>query len=178
MSWLPVVALVSGLIAGFVPGQLVERRKERHILRTRWDASLSIDFVSACQRYQRLVGRLGSAVDGDAHRVTIETEREAMGALLVQLRLVGNVRVQRAARMMIRHAWAVLRVAEGHEDPRAAEFGGAPPGERMREAEQEFIRACRVQLRVAEAEDLAADEPSQWPVAEAPGRPWLPAGWR
>jgi len=85
-----------------------------------------------------------------------------MRSLQIQLRLVGNVRVQRAARMLIRHAWAVMRVAQGYEDPRAAEYG-APPLTRLSDTLAELIRASRVQLRVEDAENIATDEPSDWP---------------
>ncbi|MFC8618596.1 hypothetical protein ACFT9M_19575 [Micromonospora purpureochromogenes] len=57
----------------------------------------------------------------------------------------------------------MLRVAEGHEDTRAAEFGGVPPETRLSTSLHEFIRAVRVQLRVPDPERIASDEPDDWP---------------
>jgi hypothetical protein len=183
MSWATLVTLLSGVLVGFIPNYLVERRKERHALRTRWDTSLytlSIEFTSATQRFRRAVEQPRESSDALDHRKVVDEERRQMSSLLAQLRLVGNVRVQRAARMVIRHAYAVMKVEEGHEDPRGAEFDNLPPATRLNDALHEFIRASRVQLRVEDPEHIAADEPSDWPdpAADRPLPLRVLAPWR
>lgn len=183
MSWATLVTLLSGVLVGLVPNYLMERRKERHALRTRWDMSLytlSVEFTSATQRFRRAVEHLKEAPEALDHRKIVHEERQRMSLLLTQLRLVANVRVQRAARMVIRHSYAVMKVEEGHEDPRAAEFDNVPATTRLNDSLHEFIRASRVQLRVEDPEHIAADEPSDWPdpAADRPLSLRTLAPWR
>ncbi|MEU5939519.1 hypothetical protein ABZ807_10040 [Micromonospora sp. NPDC047548] len=90
--------------------------------------------------------------------------------LLEQIWLVGDERVQRAARMVVRHSWALLRVVEGHEDERAAELDGAPPETRLSTSLHDFVPTVRVQLRVPNPEHIASDEPDDWPEFAAAGQ--------
>jgi hypothetical protein len=157
-------------LAGFLPGYLLERRRERQNLRTRWDSplyALTVELISAAEHFRHFARQVPDADDRQAAIARAVEEQQKIRSLQIQLRLVGNVRVQRAARMLIRHAWAVMRVAQGHEDPRAAEFAGKSPGTRLSDTLQEFIRASRVQLRVEDPENIAADEPSDWPELPA-----------
>ncbi|WP_446212384.1 hypothetical protein [Micromonospora sp. IBSANI012] len=161
-----ILTLAVGALIGLVPSLLVERRKEKRELATRWDAplyELSVEFASTVRVFRHLVARMAGAPDPAAQHDRTEEERQRLLALLEQIRLVGDERVQRAARMVVRHSWAVLRVAEGHADTRAAEFGGVPPETRLSTSLHEFIRAVRVQLRVPDPECIASDEPDDWP---------------
>lgn len=151
---------------GLGPTYLNERRKERRELSTRWDAplyELSVEFASTVRVFRYRVSGMKGVQDPIAYRERCEDERQRLLSLLEQIRLVGSVRVQRAARMVVRHSWAVLHVAEGHEDHRAAEFEGVPPETRLTDSLHEFIRAVRAQLRVEDPEHIASDEPDDWP---------------
>ena len=53
-----------------------------------------------------------------------------------------------------------------------AQFNSVPPATRLTDALHEFIRASRVQLRVEDAEHIAADAPSEWPESDT-DRPLL-----
>ncbi|HYN92828.1 MAG TPA: hypothetical protein VES42_03155 [Pilimelia sp.] len=168
MTWAVLVTLASGVLVGFVPAYLLERRRERHTLGTRWDTplfTLSVEFISASQHFGHAAGRIPGAEPADRAAVAARAaeEQQKMRSLQIQLRLLGDVRVQRAARMVIRHAWAVMRVAQGDEDPRAAEYAGVPPHTRLSDALHDFIRASRAQLRVNDPETIATDEPADWP---------------
>ncbi|MBQ0894332.1 hypothetical protein KBX37_14700 [Micromonospora sp. U56] len=109
---------------------------------TRWDAplyELSVEFASTVRVFRHLATRMKGAPDPAVQHDRTEEERQRLLALLEQIRLVGDERVQRAARMVVRHFWAVLRVGEGHEDIRAGEFGGVPPETRLSTSLHEFI---------------------------------------
>jgi hypothetical protein len=106
-------------LAGFLPGYLLERRRERQNLRTRWDSplyALTVELISAAEHFRHFARQVPDADDRQAAIARAVEEQQKIRSLQIQLRLVGNVRVQRAARMLIRHAWAVMRVAQGHED--------------------------------------------------------------
>ncbi|SCG63517.1 hypothetical protein [Micromonospora halophytica] len=170
-----ILTLAAGALIGLVPSLLIERRKEKRQLATRWDAplyDLSVEFASTVRVFRHSASRLADAPDRAAHQERTEEERQRLNALLEQIRLVGDERVQRAARMVVRHSWAVARVAEGHEDERAAEYPGASPERRLTDALHEFIRAVRVQLRVPHAERIASDEPDDWPELAGGQRPF------
>ncbi|GLZ30745.1 hypothetical protein Lesp02_29340 [Lentzea sp. NBRC 105346] len=152
MTWLPVLTVVVGALIGFVPNYLIERRKERTLLRTRWDSplfELCSEFTSTARRFLELCAKKSPDVD--------ETH-ESLRTLCEQLRLLGSYDVQVAARWVIRHAFAVREVGEGREDPRAGEFPGQAPDVRMHEALNTLYVAARKQLRVASPDAVAPRE--------------------
>ena len=147
-----MLTVVVGAMIGFVPNYLIERRKERTLLRTRWDSSLfelCSEFTSAARRFLELCAKKSPDV-GEAH--------ESLRTLCEQLRLLGSYDVQVAARWVIRHAYAVRTVSEGGPDPRADEFPGQSPEVRMHEALNTLYVAVRRQLRVAAPEAVAPRE--------------------
>jgi hypothetical protein len=160
-----LVTLAAGAAIGLVPTLLVERRKERRETRSRWDASLyslAVEFMSTAEECRHL-SRSASHADQEERRQQLRQERRHLWMVFVQLRLVGDARVQRTARMIIRHSWAYNEVEEGRADPRRSEFGDRTPQERLTDEMYEFMRAVRMRLRVENAEEIATDEPSEWP---------------
>jgi hypothetical protein len=169
------LTLAIGALIGLAPTYLNERRKERREFSTRWDVplyELSVEFASTVRVFRYRVSGMKGVQDPIAHRERCEDERQRLVSLLEQIRLIGTVRVQRAARMVVRHSWAILRVAEGHEDRRVAEFEGVPPQTRLTDSLHEFIRAVRAQLRVEDPEHIASDEPDDWPEQTEHRRPF------
>ena len=153
---LSILPVVSGAVIGFVPSYLLERRRERTTLRTRWDSSLfelCSDFASSTRRFRELCLR-GGQFDTDA----LDEEHERLRRLSEQIRLLGSWDVQVASRWIVRHAWAVRHVAEGNDDPRAEEFPGESPLDRMDSGLDFLYLAARRQLRVGDADRLGPRE--------------------
>jgi hypothetical protein len=146
-----VVAVVAGAIIGFVPSYLMDVRRERSMIRSRWDNSLfelCSDFASTARGLQELclrqvgnetVAGLAEALDEEHRRLRVVSER---------LRLLGGLELQLAVRLIVRHAYAVREVSEGRPDPRRDEFPGQSPHQRFGEAMQNFYVAARKQLQV------------------------------
>lgn len=171
MNWtslgMTVVTVAIGALIGFGPSYLLEHRKERQGLRTRWDSNLygvALDFLSTAENHRHVLNRLASegTVAEKENRESLDEQRRSLWMLFVQMRFIGNARVQRAARLVIRHSWAYREVKEGRKDPRAGQFK-ENPGDRLSNQIYEFVRAVREQMRVERAEDIATDEPSDWP---------------
>src|SRR5688572_9687043 len=121
-----LATLAAGAVIGFAQTLLLERRKEQRELRTRWDTELhhlAVDFVSAVETCRSLDRRYATATDKTAHHARSDDERGRMWLVFVQLRFVGDERVQRAARMVVRHSWAYREIKEGRPDPREGQFG-------------------------------------------------------
>ncbi|WP_203909253.1 hypothetical protein [Rhizocola hellebori] len=107
-----LATLAAGAAIGFAPTLLLERRKELRDLRTRWDTELhhlAVDFVSAAEMCRHLDRQYADAVDKPAHHARSDEERRRMWLVFVQLRFVGSERVQRVARMVVRHSWGLSR---------------------------------------------------------------------
>jgi hypothetical protein len=146
-----VVAVVAGAIIGFVPSYLIDVRRERSVMRSRWDNSLfelCSDFASTARGVQELClrhagneteARLSDAIDEEHRRLRVVSER---------LRLLGDLELQLAVRLIVRHAYAVREISEGRPDPTRDEFPGQSPHQKFGEAMQGFYVAARKQLQV------------------------------
>ena len=126
-------------------------RRERSMIRSRWDNSLFelfSDFASTTGGMQELCLRhAGNETDvrlSDA----IDEEHRRLRAVSERLRLLGDLDLQLAVRLIVRHAYAVREVSQGRSDPRRDEFGGPSPHQRFGEAMQSFYVAARKQLQV------------------------------
>lgn len=146
-----IVAVVAGAIIGFVPSYLMDVRRERSMIRSRWDNSLfelCSDFASTARGLQELCLRqAGNETDA---RLTeaIDEEHRKLRAVSERLRLLGDRELQLAVRLIVRHAYAVREVSEGRPDPRTDEFPDKSPHQRFGEAMQNFYVAARKQLQV------------------------------
>jgi hypothetical protein len=153
-----ILAVIVGAIIGFVPSYLMEMRRERSLLRSRWDNALfelCSDFASTARGLQELC--LRRARNGtDTHLSDeINEEHQKLRTLSERLRLLGNRELQFAVRWIVRHAYAVREVSEGRPDPRQEEFPGQTPYQRFGEAVQSFYVAARKQLQVINPGDIA-----------------------
>lgn len=166
------ILLALGAAIGFVPTFLLERSKQRHALRTRWDVplyELCGQFLSVTRTLVHLAKHLDRSPDQDATARTLDARHAELRGLYEQLRLLGNRRVQETARVVIHHGYAVRAVAEGSTDMRAKDYPGLTPEARVKAAVKEFVVAVRGQLGVARADDVPdatvlPDEPwtSKW----------------
>jgi len=105
-----IVSVVVGAIIGFVPTYVMDVRRERSLLGSRWDSSLfelCSEFAFAARGLQELCLRQAGG-DPDAQlEVEINGDRRKLRTISEQLRLLGDLALQRAVRWVVRHAHAV-----------------------------------------------------------------------
>jgi hypothetical protein len=146
-----IVAVIVGAIIGFVPNYLMDVRRERSLLRSRWDSALfdlCSDFASTARGLQELCLRQADNRTDVRLSDDINEEHQKLRTLSERLRLLGDLDLQLAVRWIVRHAYAVRKVSEGRLDPRQEEFPGQSPNQRFGEALQAFYVAARKQLHV------------------------------
>jgi len=154
----PVALLIAAAGVGFVPTFLIERYKRRHAMLTRWDEpflQLCSEFASSVRNFLHLVQRrreIKGTAELAAHDLRIDEEHSRVRSLSEQIRLLGNRRVQFESRTTVHHAYAVRSVAKGEADPHP-EYE-VDPEDRLVNSLTAFFIAARVQLRVAEAEQV------------------------
>lgn len=159
---LTVLPVTAGALIGFVPTFMMERRREREALRKRWDepmhqiCSETVVLVRKILRGRNQVKHEGA--DRDAVLREIEADHRELPLLVEQIRLLGTRELQVAARLMLRHTYAVMAETRGDPDPRAGEFEAAPY-DRLVDAVQRFRVEARRQLRVDTPEEVAPEEP-------------------
>lgn len=159
-----LIPVMAGAAIGFLPAYFIERRRERSTLAIRWDMSLytlCADFTVAVRQMLLAAERTGVITDPlmrrerqeqlDEHRVRLRTLQE-------QIRLLGNSDLQSTARLVLHHAYAVRTVALGGADPRAEDYPGTDPRDRLNVAIRGFYVAARKQLRVKAPTDISPDE--------------------
>jgi hypothetical protein len=147
-----IVAVAVGAIIGFVPNYMMDVRRERSLLRSRWDSALfdlCSDFASTARGLQELCLRRADNMADERLADDIDEEHQKLRRLSERLRLLGDLELQFAVRWTVRHAYAVREVSEGRPDPRSEEFPGQSPHQRFGEALQSFYVAARKQLHVA-----------------------------
>ncbi|MBF6171928.1 hypothetical protein [Nocardia blacklockiae] len=170
---LSIGLLVAGAAVGFLPTYALERAKQRHALRTRWDVplfELCKEFTGTARQLVHLAGRIDRDGDPAERLALLEDKHRELRALFEQLRLLGGKPLQESGRLMIHHCWAVRAVAEGKPDPRADDYPGTTPDSRVADATRAFFAAARTQLGVPEP-DVALPDPlthRRKPEAAAP----------
>ena len=158
---LVLLPVLVGAAVGAVPTIAIERSRVRTALDTRWDAALHqtcAQFAVTARRLIDLAEALPGTADADRRRDAIATmlrERDHLQVLMAEVRLLADVRVQLAARRIVRHTWAVQQAAIGAGPATDC----AAPRERALAGMFEFYRAVRRQLRVPEADELAPLNP-------------------
>jgi hypothetical protein len=166
-----LVPLVVGALIGFIPTYLLELRRERNALRTRWDEpllNLSKDFTDSARQLLHLSRRFHRSSDPEQQMDKIDDQHRRLRGLSDQIHLLGSKDVQAAAMLVRHHAYAVRAVlAEGRPDRRAKDYPGTTPESRFQEALLGFYVAVRVQLRVTAPREMS-------PYEVLPGDPWRP----
>jgi hypothetical protein len=177
-----LLPVLLGAVIGFVPNYLLERRRERAQMLTRWDSALfqlCSDFTESArsvdelaQRLSRGHGRAKSAATAGTGEASVAerlaAEHLRLRSLGEQIRLLGSHDVQVASRWVVRHAYAVRQIAEGRGDPREAEFPDRSARDRLRDGLDALYLAVRVQLRVPGARVVAPREPHRDTAPLAP----------
>jgi hypothetical protein len=156
-----IVPVIVGAIIGFVPNYMMDLRRERSLLRSRWDNSLfdlCSDFASTARGLQELCLRRARGQMEERPSDDIDQEHRKLRTLSERLRLLGDIDLQLSVRWVVRHAYAVREVSEGRPDPRNEEFPDQSPHERFGEALQGFYIAARKQLQVINPSALAPRE--------------------
>lgn len=144
-----------GAVVGGGAALLVEGLRAKGNLRqSRRDALLSActEFTAAIARVksrsQALVGN-----PGDSAAIQAAMEEARVGC--ERLRLLASDRAtQRAARLTLRHAYAVWRLAETGTDPRLSEYPETPPHARLRQSLSDLYVGVRKELAVEHPEDV------------------------
>jgi hypothetical protein len=153
---MPLISVILGAILGFFPAYFLELKRERIRLTTRWDEPLyktCSEFAAAARKSVAALYRTKGNTELEA---TLDEYHDQMRALAEQLYLLGTPEVQRSARLVQRHLYAMRKVVNGKPDPRAAEYPGTTPDGRYWAELRRFYIASRIQLRVAGAQSLAA----------------------
>lgn len=158
---LVLLPVLVGAAAGAVPAIAIERSRVRTTLDTRWDAELHqtcAQFAVTARLLIDLSEALPRVIDGEGQRDAVATmvrERGRLQVLMAEIRLLADMRVQLAARQVVRHTWAVQQAAITAGP--AADC--VAPRERALAGMFEFYRAVRHQLRVPEDDELAPLNP-------------------
>lgn len=156
-----IVPVIVGAIIGFVPNYVMDVRRERSLLHSRWDSplfELCSEFASTARGFQELCLRKANGETDPQLDDDINAEHRRLRTLSERLRLLGDLDLQLAARWIVRHAYAVREVAEGRPDPRNEEFPDLSPNQRLGEALQSFYVAAREQLQVINPKAIAPRE--------------------
>jgi hypothetical protein len=162
---LVLLPVVVGAVIGVVPTIFLERTRIRAALRTRWDPTLQescAGFAATARRLLELSGEIqpgSEGADRGAAVAAMRAEHARLQTLMAEVRLLAGVPVQLAAREVVRHGWALRVMASVGADPRAADFGGREPRERVLEALFDFYRVARRELQVRDADGLAPLNP-------------------
>jgi hypothetical protein len=161
MEWLGnVVSFVGGMVAATLAAFVAlrtNRSKMAADILARWDAALlemSTEFTDAARRLRHHSEGFQRSLDKEDRTEELDDAHEKLRALAEQLRLVGDRRVQIAARLVVYHAYAVRVQGEEGRDPRESRFPDKAPVDRLNDALQEFYRAARHQLRAPDPEDV------------------------
>ncbi len=162
--WSNVLSFVGGIAAVALTSGvtvLVNRRKMDGETRARWDALLfekAAALAEAARRLRHHAERYPHAADRQARLDKVAEAQENLRVTVEQLRLVGNKRVQVAARTVLHHGYAVVLQYTEDRDPRAEQYPGVLPVRRLNDALQEFYRAVREQLRAPDHADVLHDD--------------------
>jgi hypothetical protein len=109
-----IVPVIVGAIIGFVPNYLMDIRRERSLIRSRWDSSLfelCSEFASTVRSFQELCLRKAKNEAEDRLIEDINEEHRKLRTLSERLRLLGDLELQLAARWIVRHSYAVREVS-------------------------------------------------------------------
>lgn len=160
-----IVAGAVGASAALLGGGLasgtalwVERQRTREIAREARRQELQ----SACAEFTAAIACVRSnsyLLHDDA------TAEKALNAAMEEARvgcerlriLLSDKTAQQAARLALRHAYAVRKAAETGTDPRADEYPGKKPNVRLREELTRLYVGVRTELGVAHPEDVFED---------------------
>jgi hypothetical protein len=180
------ILLVIGAIIGFVPTLLIEKSKQRHALKTRWDVplfDLCKKFIATARQLVHLARHLDRVPDRAEQLRRLDDKHVESRGLFEQIRILGSPDLQLTARMVIRHCYAVRAVAEGQKDARLKDYPGTTPEQRVKAAIRDFLEAARRQLGVTGPSDVtdekvSSDEPweSKWFIATDPASNNPPSG--
>lgn len=174
MQWLTTaLSFAGGLIAAAVGAYVAVRTNRQRMaadVRARWDSAL-LDrgdaFAAATRSLRHLAERLPHSDDHAGLREPLDEAHQRMRVACEQLRLLGNRRVQVAARAVLHHAYAVRVLGEQGHDPRAADYPGRTPVNRLNDSLQEFYRAVREQLGAQDPEAVLHDDDLATPAPAA-----------
>jgi hypothetical protein len=168
-----LVPVLLGAALAVLPAYYVERRRERTALVTRWDTSLytlCAEFTSAVRLLLYLAERTPAPKDSEIHYKEFDDAQIRLRALSEQIRLIGNLDVQRAARIVQHHSWSVREEALTGADPHEGDYS-LPAKLRLRAALFEFYTAARTQLRVADPRGVVPDDIRQFGLVPHPTKP-------
>jgi hypothetical protein len=147
-----------GAFVGYLPAAWAERQRRRYDEERRWQQGLfelCQQFTSSIRELQHHSRRLEHDPTATEPREAMETEHARIRAIGEQFRLVASPPLQRSARLLVRHAYAVRLVAQGEPDPRTSDYPGTLPSDRVSDELVHFHIEARKALHVRDAEAVA-----------------------
>lgn len=151
-------AALAGVFLTGVFTYAVERRRGREASREAHRQELR----SACSDFTSAIARVRSKSyalkDDPAARSSLLSALDDARVDCERLRLlVSEKGTQEAARLSLRHAYAVWKLAETGVDPRSAEYPGRSPHKRLRDELTRLYVGVRTELNVPQPEDVFAE---------------------
>jgi hypothetical protein len=146
-------AIVGGGVAGAVSFVVERERSQAAGVETRRAAlrSACSDFTAAIARVRHQSYSLPA--DLDAQRLLVQAFEEArIGCERLRILIISRT-TQRAARLALRHAYAVWKLAETGVDPRAAIYPDETPHQRLRKELTVLYVGVRQELGVPNPEE-------------------------
>lgn len=158
---LVLLPVIVGAVIGVVPTMIVERARERAALRTRWDTTLHrscAEFAASTRRILDLSEQADESPSQAREPVVegLRREHSRLQVLMAEIRLVAGEEVQRAARLVVRHTWAVYLAVTV---PRSDALDSKLLRGRVLHSLIDFYRSVRRQLMVPNADLLSPVNP-------------------
>jgi hypothetical protein len=167
-----LISVTAGAIIGFVPAVFLQKRAQAHEIDTRWDSMLlaaSVDLLTAARRTEHIADQIEQGHTDNERMQLFDDLHQQVRVAVEQIRMLGVADVQIAARNILRSIYSRRILLNKGIDPYSAEYRGITPSERLGGHLLIFYKAVRIQLRVADAEDVPRD--SNPPIFEAESRP-------
>ena len=161
--WAAVVGLV-GVLIGIGGTTLNYRLQSRDKAEADYKADYRAQLRSACvthasnlSRYESAAQRAGADSGNTDKRAALDDIRDETRVSTELVRLLANsIALQEAARLALRHVYAVSEVSHGRPDPRAEEYHQVRPYARFRDEFKKFLIESRRELGLENPEDVFA----------------------
>lgn len=130
---------------------------------SRWEANLfqlSADLASSARSLIHYAGRNGRRLGPDERTIRLDNDLRQIRSLSEQVKLVGSVRVQTAARMVRRYAFELRRLSDRMTDESPQDLIDRYRAEkaRLNNALLEFYASVRTQLGYPEPSAVITDD--------------------
>jgi hypothetical protein len=115
-----LITLLTGALLSFIPTVVLERRRERIAMLTRFDTALyaaATEVVAAARWVQHLAEAVADGNTQDDQSRRLDDEHQRLRATVEHIRFIGDAAVQFASREVLRQSYAMLMEAQAGIDP-------------------------------------------------------------